>query len=76
MSDYRPSPRKPRLLITRCKGSVTRENDLVDLEITVLKGWLRVRGTAAGPLFISRNHRAIGRMQVFRLQRDGVGIEF
>ena len=53
-TDYRPGPGKPRLLVRRCKGSVTAEHVLLDVESRALKAWIRVRGQHDGPLFSSR----------------------
>ena len=53
-TDFRPGPGKPRLLVRRCKGSITAEHVLLDAENRALKAWIRVRGQFDGPLFSSR----------------------
>jgi integrase len=70
LSDFRPGPGKPRLRVVRLKGSVTGvEHTLLDLELSALKAWLRVRGTAPGPLFTSRKHGPLGRRMVWVLMK-------
>jgi Phage integrase family len=70
LSDYRPGPGKPRLRIVRLKGGVTGvEHTLLDLELAALRAWLRVRGTAPGPLFGSRKNGPVGRHQVLVLMK-------
>lgn len=58
-----------KLTIRRGKGSLGGEYRLADVEARALRTWIKRRGTAAGPLFVSRNHRAIGPRQVHRLMR-------
>ena len=58
LSDYRQSA--GRLFVSRVKGSNSGEFCLLPAEQTPLRAWIRERGTAPGPLFLSRNHRAIG----------------
>jgi integrase/recombinase XerD len=41
----------------------------VDVAAAAVKTWLRIRGTKPGPLFLSRNHRAIGRCRIWELMR-------
>jgi integrase len=60
--DYRPGPGRPRLLVRRCKGSITAEHVLLDIETKALKAWTRVYPWPAvqnlernGPLFPSRD---------------------
>lgn len=57
LSDYRPD--EGRLEITRCKGSKSGEYHLIPVVNTALRAYMRIRGVAPGPLFLSRNHRAI-----------------
>jgi len=57
LSDYRPGPGRPRLLVKRCKGSITAEHTLIDAEAAAMKAWLRVRGSLPGPLFPTRQQR-------------------
>lgn len=58
LSNYRPD--EGRLEITRCKGSKSGEYHLIPVVNTALRAYLRIRGVAPGPLFLSRNHRALG----------------
>jgi integrase len=58
LSDYRQLD--GRLQITRKKGSLSGEYHLVPVVQTALRAYMRVRGQEPGPLFLSRNHRAIG----------------
>ena len=53
MTDYRPT--ESRLYIHRLKGSRSAEFLLTAVEQSALRAWLRVRGSAPGPLFLSRN---------------------
>lgn len=75
-TDYRPGPGKPRLLVRRCKGSVTAEHVLIDAEIRALKAWIRVRGQIDGPLFPSRkgSRRIPGQQQVFGISSDMIEV--
>jgi integrase len=58
-----------RLLVRRLKGSRTAEFPLVAAELASLRAWLRVRGDAPGPLFLSRHKRAISRRMLDVLMR-------
>jgi site-specific recombinase XerC len=57
------------LTIKRGKGSLGGKYRLVDAEAKALRAWLKKRGLGPGALFRSRNHRGIGRKQVYRLMR-------
>jgi site-specific recombinase XerC len=57
------------LTFRRKKGSRGGKYRLVDVEARAVRAWVKKRGTAAGPLFVSRNHRALGERQVHRLMR-------
>lgn len=59
LADYRI--RDGRLMVRRLKGSISAEFKLTEVEIKAIRNHLRGRGTEAGPLFLSRNHRAISR---------------
>jgi type 1 fimbriae regulatory protein FimB len=49
-----------RLYVRRLKGSNSAEFPLLPAELAPLRAWLRVRGTAPGPLFPSRQRGGIG----------------
>ena len=69
LSDYRPGP-KPRLRIVRLKGSISGiEGTLLDLDLTALRAWLRVRGSKPGPLFPSRLRQGINRRTIGLLMK-------
>lgn len=57
------------LTFRRGKGSLGAVARVTDVEAKALRAWLKKRGVAAGALFRSRNHRAIGRRQIHRLMR-------
>jgi type 1 fimbriae regulatory protein FimB len=58
-----------RLYVTRMKHSESREYPLSEREVKALRGWLRLRGSEAGPIFPSRNHRPIGRRRLDQLMK-------
>lgn len=58
-----------RLYVTRLKGGTSGEFLLTDRELKALRAYLKVRGTAAGPLFLSRNNRAISRRRLDELMK-------
>jgi site-specific recombinase XerC len=58
------------LRITRKKGSASGTYRLVEVEAKAVRAWIKRRGQAAGPLFITRNHRAISRRMVYHLCRQ------
>ena len=62
MEDLRIKDR--RLYVTRVKGSSSQDYVIHDEEIIALRAWLRLRGTAGGALFLSRNHRPISRYRL------------
>jgi integrase/recombinase XerD len=69
-SDYHEIPGRPpvaQLSVHRLKGSRDGVFELTEIEHTAMRAYLRVRGSAPGPLFCSRNHRAISRRQVYDL---------
>jgi site-specific recombinase XerC len=59
-----------RITIRRLKGSRGGEYYVTEAERSALTDWLRKRGAAPGPLFISRNHRGISRFRLHRLMRQ------
>jgi site-specific recombinase XerD len=65
MTDYHQ--REGRLYVRRLKGSLPGEFRLHRQEAAFLRAWVRERGNQPGPLFMSRNHRAISRRQLDRL---------
>jgi len=72
LADYHEIAGRPpvaRLVVKRLKGSRHTEYELTAVEQQAMGAWLRVRGRAAGPLFPSRNHRAISRKRIFELMR-------
>lgn len=78
LGDYNPSTGK--LTFRRLKGSRGGEYLLLPAERTALKAWLKRRGHEPGPLFLSRKHGRLTRIQVFRLMRRycqaaGIGTE-
>ena len=58
-----------RLRVRRLKGSRGGEYHLSPEEDLALRAWLEVRGPNPGPLFPSRDGRAIGRGMVYLLVR-------
>jgi site-specific recombinase XerD len=65
LSDFQ----RGRLYVRRGKGSVSREYTLTEEEQHALRLYLRERGTAPGPLFISRNHKPISRRRLDELMK-------
>lgn len=59
LADYRE--RTNRLYVRRAKGSNDGEYALGRQAGAALRKWIRRRGTRPGPLFLSRNRRAISR---------------
>lgn len=55
-----------RLQVDRLKNGNGAEYLITDREVKALRGWLRIRGFEAGPLFVSRNHRPIGRRMLHK----------
>lgn len=61
--------RDRHLTIPRLKGGPTHDFLLTDREMVALRGWIRTRGTAPGPLFPSRNSRPISRKRLHELMQ-------
>jgi site-specific recombinase XerC len=55
---------RDRIRFARLKGSHGGEYHLTSREVRVLRGWLKVRGSEPGPLFLSRNGKGISRRQL------------
>ena len=66
-SDYRPNV--GRLFVRRLKGSHSGEYHITQAEQQALRAWLRARGSASGPLFVSRNHHPISRWRLDQLMK-------
>ena len=58
-----------RLYVTRLKGGRTGEYLITDREARALKPYLKSRGWMEGPLFPSRNKKAISRRRLDELQK-------
>src|SRR5690349_16525774 len=67
LTDFRPI--EGRLYVHRLKGSRSAEFLLTAVEQSALRAWLRVRGNAPGPMFLSRNHRAISSRRLDELMK-------
>jgi len=73
MADYHEVAGRPpvaHLMIRRLKGSRHREYELTPEEHTAMRAYLRIRGVSPGPLFQSRNHRAISRRRLDELMKQ------
>jgi len=58
-----------RLYVTRLKGGRTGEFLITDREVRALKPYVKDRGWLPGPLFLSRNRRAISRRRLDELMK-------
>ncbi len=67
LSDYRAAVQ--RIFIRRLKGSNSGEYHVTKAEAHALKIWLRERGSAPGPLFLSRNNKPISRFRLDQLMK-------
>jgi integrase len=69
MRDYRPgrSATDDKLYIDRLKGSNCGEVLLVTEAARAIRAYIRKRGWATGPMFLSRQHTPISRYQLHRL---------
>jgi integrase len=62
MNDYRPSA--GRIFVHRLKEGHSGEYSLTDIEQRTLRAWLKERGAAPGPIFISRLKTAISQQML------------
>jgi integrase len=71
MADYTPGNRAAfdRLYVERLKGSVPGDVYLVPQAAHAIRMWLKRRGTAPGPIFLSRNNRPITRRRLDQLMK-------
>jgi integrase len=71
MRDYRPSLRKDydRLVMDRLKGSFGGDTVLVEAAAAAIRKWVKKRGYAPGPMFLSRNRGRICRTQLHYLMK-------
>jgi site-specific recombinase XerD len=68
LSDFHA--REGKLQVMRGKGSAGGEYRLCDEELRALRAYVKHRrGTAPGPLFLSRQGRGVSRIQIWRLMR-------
>jgi type 1 fimbriae regulatory protein FimB len=58
-----------RLQVDRLKNGIGNEYVLTVRELKALKRWLAIRGEAAGPLFVSRNHGPIKRGRLDQMMK-------
>ena len=65
--DYRPAA--GRLFVRRLKGSNSGEFRITESERTAINRWIKKRGKAPGPLFLSRNGKPLSRWPVFALMK-------
>jgi integrase/recombinase XerD len=69
-----------RLFVRRLKGSIAAEFLLSDLEVKLLRAWIKERGEDPGPIFLSNRRKGIGRGQIYVLmqkycQEAGISID-
>lgn len=71
LSDFRPGSKieLDRIYIRRLKGSISGETAAVPAAAQAIRAWIRKRGHADGPLFITREKTRISRGRVFQLMR-------
>jgi integrase len=67
LSHYRAQAE--RLHVTRLKNGNSGEYGLTGIESKVLRAWIKERGSKAGAIFISRNHRPISQAMLNRLMK-------
>jgi integrase len=71
LSDF--NEKEGLLHVRREKGSISQDYQILPVEASALRAWLKIRGRDPGPLFPSRQKRAGGlgihRNQLFRLFR-------
>jgi len=66
--DY--NQRTERLMIHRLKGSNSGEHALNRVDRKLLKAWLKIRGNAPGPIFLSSHHSPISRQMLDVLMKE------
>ena len=71
MEDYRSSA--GRLAVTRLKNGHSGEYILTEIEKKVLKSWLKERGGASGPIFVSNRKTAISQQMLDVLTKKYCG---
>ena len=71
MSDWSPGERmqNDRLSIHRLKNGVSAEGRMVPAAAEALRRWIKRRGSAPGPIFLSRNSKPISRQRLDQLIR-------
>lgn len=67
MADW--NDKEKLLTIRRLKGSRGGVFSMHDHELRAVRAWIRERGIAPGPMFLSRNALSIERTQVWRLMK-------
>ena len=58
LSDF--NEKEGLLHVRREKGSISQDYQILPVELTALRAWLKIRGRDPGPLFPSRQKRAGG----------------
>jgi len=56
-----------RLFVRRGKGSLAAEFLLSDIEVKLLRAWIKERGLDPGPIFLSNRGKGISRQQIYVL---------
>ena len=72
MTDWMPASRmeNDRLSIHRLKHSISAETRLVPAAAEALRRWIKKRGSQPGPIFLSRENKAISRRPSRRVGQD------
>ena len=71
MSDWSPGARmeNDRLSVHRLKNGISAESRMVPAAAEALRRWVKKRGSAPGPIFLSRNNKPISRQRLDYLAR-------